>query len=84
MKCPNCGKELNPGDKFCKGCGTKVEGNLAGAGTTEKGETNTFSENDFQTPEGSEERTTNIGKVNYLIRSFFFGLGDVAVISVIL
>lgn len=35
MKCPNCGKELNPGDKFCKGCGTKVEGNLAGAGTTE-------------------------------------------------
>lgn len=44
MKCPNCGKELNPGDKFCKGCGTKVEGNLAGAGTTEKGETNTFSE----------------------------------------
>ena len=82
--CPNCGKELNPGDKFCKGCGTKVEGNLAGAGTTEKGETNTFSENDFQTPEGSEERTTNIGKVNYLIRSFFFGLGDVAMISVIL
>lgn len=75
MKCPNCGKELNPGDKFCKGCGTKVEGNLAGAGTTEKGETNTFSENDFQTPEGSEERTTNIGKVELSDQKFLLRFG---------
>ena len=25
MKCSNCGRELNDGDKFCMGCGTKVE-----------------------------------------------------------
>lgn len=55
MKCPNCGKELNPGDKFCKGCGTKVEGNLAGAGTTEKGETNTFSEMIFRHQRGQKK-----------------------------
>ena len=28
MFCGNCGKELNPGIKFCAGCGTAVE-NLA-------------------------------------------------------
>lgn len=25
MYCKNCGKILNPGDRFCSGCGTKVE-----------------------------------------------------------
>ena len=30
MNCPNCGKELNPGDKFCIDCGTKIESSTAG------------------------------------------------------
>ena len=30
MNCPNCGKELNPGDKFCIACGTKIESSTAG------------------------------------------------------
>ncbi|MBQ1256806.1 MAG: zinc-ribbon domain-containing protein, partial [Clostridia bacterium] len=24
MYCPNCGKKLNEGEKFCSGCGNKV------------------------------------------------------------
>lgn len=33
MNCPNCGKELNPGDKFCIACGTKIESSTAGGQT---------------------------------------------------
>lgn len=36
MNCPNCGKELAPGDKFCMGCGAKIEsaGNGTNSGAT--------------------------------------------------
>lgn len=34
MVCPNCGKELAPGTRFCESCGAKIEeqGNTQGGG----------------------------------------------------
>lgn len=31
MNCPNCGKEITDGSKFCKFCGTQMEAAAAGA-----------------------------------------------------
>ena len=35
--CPNCGKEIDEGDQFCKGCGSKInsEGDLELVNNTE-------------------------------------------------
>ena len=82
MNCPNCGKELAPGDKFCMGCGAKVDGTEAGtgAGASNNAAPSLDAINAFA---GAFMGTSSRG-VNFMVRRYFFGFGDFIGLSIIL
>ena len=85
MNCPNCGKELAPGDKFCMGCGAKIEsaGNGTNSGATPSLDAvNAFAGNAFNGAKNTVMGTSPSG-VNFMVRRFFFGFGDFIRISII-
>lgn len=81
MNCPNCGKELNPGDKFCIGCGARVDGgaaNQAGAA----GPVNNFN-NAAGNAGVNQGGGISFGSSKTMIRRYFFGFSDLMWLSVV-
>lgn len=87
MKCPNCGSELETGDKFCTVCGTNIEVQNASGATNNGMPSNTDAVNDFAAGaiNGARNSLFGTGKngVNYMVRRYFFGFGDIVGYSVI-
>ena len=68
MKCPNCGKELLPDDKFCTGCGRPVVQQSAVPGSNSVGPEDTATESPARKGQHS---------INYMVRRYFFGFKDI-------
>ncbi len=103
MKCVNCGRELNETDKFCIGCGTKVEQATPPNQTISANSINQSVSNRTASSinESVSNRTVNsinesvsnritnsgvgisTGRINFMVRRYFFGFGDLLVISLI-
>lgn len=83
MNCPNCGKEIESNEKFCTGCGTKL------AGGEQETQFNGMPMNNI-TGNGILDWFKNLvmgvtGKgVNLRVRRYFFGFGDIVLLTVIL
>ena len=81
MNCPNCGKELNPGDKFCIGCGARVDGGASDqAGAA--GPVNNFN-NAAGYAGGNQGGGISFGSSKTMIRRYFFGFSDLMWLSVV-
>jgi len=82
MKCPNCGSELETGDKFCTVCGARIDdGNLLE--TTSNGEMINKVAMDTLTYVSKSMLGTSKSGVNRLVRRYFFGFWDIIGISFI-
>lgn len=83
MNCPNCGKELGANDKFCVGCGTRIQetGNSNG-GNMNFDAVNAFAGNAFNGVKNSLMGTGRNG-VDFMVRRYFFGFGDFIWVSLI-
>lgn len=85
MNCPNCGKEIVPGDKFCVGCGTKIGNggnNITGSGIPSLDSVNVFAGNALNNAKNTIMGTSS-GGVNFMVRRYFFGFGDFLWLSII-
>ena len=93
MNCPNCGKELAPGDKFCIGCGSKID--VIGPEiqqTTQQMPQNSAdalnnssasAQQAMDSVVGAFTKTSSSG-VNMMVRRYFFGFGDITWTSAII
>lgn len=82
MNCPNCGKELNPGDKFCIACGTKIESSTAGDQAGAGNGAGTIN-NSYAAGAGNFGAGISFGSSKSMIRRYFFGFSDLVWLSVI-
>lgn len=83
MNCPNCGKELAPGDKFCVGCGAKIESAVASSNATlGLDAVNALAGSAFNSAKNTVMGTSSNG-INFMVRRYFFGFGDFMWLSVI-
>ena len=82
MNCPNCGKELNPGDKFCIACGTKIESSTAGDQAGAGNGAGTIN-NSYAAGAGNFGAGISFGSSKSMIRRYFFGFSDLIWLSVI-
>ena len=83
--CPNCGNELKPNDRFCTRCGAQINNASSSEpsfSNEPKFDVNEFASNAFN---GAKNTVMGTGRngVNFMVRRYFFGFGDIMWLSVI-
>lgn len=58
--CPNCGKKVNPGDKFCSNCGSKLQRKIEDNIEDEKLSNDTFTIHELSSTSDSSEGQENV------------------------
>lgn len=85
MNCPNCGREVKETDKFCVICGTQVRSGNANAdnGAPTMDSMSELAGKVVNTATKSLTGTSKSG-INFMVRRYFFGLGEFLMIALVL